>query len=314
MMSRLQPHSAAPLVLAAALLAACADKPLPTASAPSLARAVGEHGGGPPHGVVFVSARDGDREIFLTNADGSDPVQLTFNTTNDVVPAWSPDGRTITFTATRDGNPEIYVMSAEGSGQTNLTNDPAWDQAGVFSPNGRQIAFYSNRDGDFDLWMMNADGSGVTQLTNAPGSDQYPDWSPNGKQIAFQRNGDIYVLELRTGVATLVWDDPVFADMPVFSPNARQLAFMSRSPGYATIFVIDADGGVPMHLTPKPAGMAGSWSSAFPEWSRNGQELYFIAIRPGTFGDFDIYVMTADGTGERPVAPHPAFDSAPETR
>jgi TolB protein len=314
-MSRLSLPAALALALLVALLTACADevtRPLPPRATPSAA--LGSHGGGPPHGVVFVSARDGDREIWVMNADGSDPVQLTFNMTNDVVPAWSPDGRTITFTATRDGNPEIYVMAADGSGQTNLTNDPAWDQAGVFSPDGKRIAFYSNRDGDFDIWVMNADGSGVTQLTNAPGADQYPDWSPNGKEIAFQRNGDIYVLDLRTGVETLVWDDPVFADMPVYSPNGKQLAFMSRSPGYATIFVIDVDGGTPVNLTPRPADMTSGWASAFPEWSRNGREIYFIAIRPGTWGDYDIYAINADGSDPRPVAPHPAFDSAPETR
>jgi Tol biopolymer transport system component len=274
-----------------------------------------DHGGGIPQGVTFVSARDGNREIYTMNADGSALTRLTFHPAEDVTPAWSPSGQRITFTSVRDENREIYVMASDGSGQMNLTNHSAFDQASVFSPDGKQLAFYSDRDGNFEIYVMNADGTEPTRLTFHPGVDQYPDWSPNGKQIVFQRDGDIYLLDVGTGAATLVWDDPVFADMPVFSPNARQITFMSRSPGYPAIFVIGVDGSQPVNLTPKPPELAASaWQNAFPEWSRNGREIYFITIRPGTNGAFDVFAMNADGTGVRAVTMHPAFDSAPETR
>ncbi|SVE42959.1 uncharacterized protein METZ01_LOCUS495813, partial [marine metagenome] len=63
--------------------------------------------------------------IFLMNATGSDPVNLTnVRTSTDVHPDWSPDGAKIAFTSTRDGNSEIYVMNADGTGVVNLTNQP----------------------------------------------------------------------------------------------------------------------------------------------------------------------------------------------
>jgi len=75
--------------------------------------------------VAFVSDREGNREIYVMDADGSNQTRLTNNESSDEWPAWSPDGRKIAFVSRRDGNEEIYVMSLDGSNQTNLTNHPA---------------------------------------------------------------------------------------------------------------------------------------------------------------------------------------------
>src|SRR4029453_5386695 len=77
--------------------------------------------------IAFVSLRDGNQEIYVMNADGSDVQRLTFEQTADVEPAWSPDGSRIAFRSERDGNAEIYVMDADGSNQTRLTIDEAID-------------------------------------------------------------------------------------------------------------------------------------------------------------------------------------------
>ena len=80
--------------------------------------------------IAFMSYRDGNFEIYVMNADGSDQTNLTNNSAGDLNPDWSPDGSRITFVSDRDGNWEIHVVNANGSGPTNLTNNPAWD----FSP------------------------------------------------------------------------------------------------------------------------------------------------------------------------------------
>jgi len=101
--------------------------------------------------IAFGSLRDGNQEVYVMNADGSGQTNLTNNTADDGVPAWSPDGSKIAFASLRDGNPgnaaEIYVMKADGSGQTRLTNNLAEDHSPSWSPGGTQIAFRSNRDG-----------------------------------------------------------------------------------------------------------------------------------------------------------------------
>jgi len=84
--------------------------------------------------IAFISSRDGNWEIYVMNADGTDQHNLTNHPADDWEPAWSPDGTQIAFVSVRDGNHEIYVMDADGSNVRNLTNHPAHDGSPAWSP------------------------------------------------------------------------------------------------------------------------------------------------------------------------------------
>src|SRR6187455_2192730 len=77
--------------------------------------------------LAFVSERDGNAEIYVMNADGSEQENLTRQPSSDSHPSWSRDGRKLAFVSRRDGNAEIYVMNADGSGLSNLTRTPLDD-------------------------------------------------------------------------------------------------------------------------------------------------------------------------------------------
>lgn len=77
--------------------------------------------------IVFTSDRDGNEDVWVMNADASDPRNLTAHPSDDGYPAWSPDGTQIVFSSLRDGNWEIYIMDADGSMPTRLTDDPGAD-------------------------------------------------------------------------------------------------------------------------------------------------------------------------------------------
>ena len=84
--------------------------------------------------IAFVSTRDGNEEIYVMNADGSNQTNITNNPAGDLLPCFSPDGTKIAFTSWRDGDYEIYVMKADGSNQTRLTNNPAGEYSPSWGP------------------------------------------------------------------------------------------------------------------------------------------------------------------------------------
>ena len=129
--------------------------------------------------IAFSSGRNGDREIFVMNSDGSNTINLTnYGAAWDDGPIWSPDGEKIAFNSYRDGNFEIYVMNADGTEPINLTKHEADDGAPAWSPDGTKIVFESYRDGNGEIYIVNADGSNLVRLTNNDANDYSPVWSP----------------------------------------------------------------------------------------------------------------------------------------
>ncbi|MDP6716585.1 MAG: hypothetical protein QF368_18440, partial [SAR202 cluster bacterium] len=148
--------------------------------------------------IVFTSDRDGNKEIYTMNLDGSGVSRNTDHGAADGSPSLSPDGKRIAFVSNRDDDYEIYVMSDDGSGQTRLTDSPSIDGSPSWSPDGSRIAFTSLRDGNWEIYVMNADGSDPLNLTDNPAVDLHPSWSPDGVSIAFSSDrdgsGEIYTM------------------------------------------------------------------------------------------------------------------------
>lgn len=72
--------------------------------------------------VAFMSARDGNWEVYSINMDGTGLNQLTTNSAQDGLPTWSPDGQSIAFVSNRGGVWAIWAMNADGSNQRKLFN------------------------------------------------------------------------------------------------------------------------------------------------------------------------------------------------
>jgi Tol biopolymer transport system component len=77
--------------------------------------------------IAFESDRDGNVEIYVMNADGSDPLRVTNDPAADEAPAWSDDGTKLVFTSFRTGGGDIYLANADGTDPVQLTSDPSYD-------------------------------------------------------------------------------------------------------------------------------------------------------------------------------------------
>jgi Tol biopolymer transport system component len=211
--------------------------------------------------LLFMSDRatatnpEGDLELFVMNANGSNQTQITFNALDDEFPAWSPDGTRIVFA--RDFDPifgesdyDILTMKADGTNEQNRTNTRDVDEIEpVWSPSGQQIAFAAGpRDGsdDQEIYTMNPNGSHVRQLTVNSRNDEFPDWSPDGRLIAFEagRIGvpDIFTMRANGSNQTRLTTNETADGLPVWSPDGRQLAFTSDRDGSPDVFTMRPNG------------------------------------------------------------------------
>jgi Tol biopolymer transport system component len=149
--------------------------------------------------IAFTSHRSGNMDVWLMEADGSNPRRLTSTGAGDRHPTWAPDGRHLGFMSMRaNGNPDIYRMRIDGSHVRRLTFAAGEDCCPEWSPNGRRIVFESHRRGNFDIFVMRSDGSKQIDLTPNGVYDGTPTWSANGHRIAFRStragSNDIYVM------------------------------------------------------------------------------------------------------------------------
>ena len=296
--------------------------------------------------IVFVSDRTtgtgvdnptGDNEIFTKDPDGTGLKQLTFNTTDEYYPVFSPDGKKIAYNSQGDSasNPqrewEIYMMNAlDGSGKMNLTNNGTYveDFEPVFSPDGTRIAYESrgtqtsNPGGELEVYVMNAtDGSGQINLSNTGGDvyDYSPAFSPDGTKIAYQSYGvqtsnpegdeEIYRVNALDGTVQINLTNNgagVRDRFPVFSSGGGKIAYesggiqTSNSQGDAEVYVMNsADGSGKKNLS-NTIGRVDDYDPAF---SQSGKKIAYVSRGAQTSnaqGDPEVYLMnTLDGTGRK---------------
>lgn len=158
--------------------------------------------------------KPGFDHIFMVDATGGAPRQLTFGAFHDGAPEWGRDGRTIYFSAVRKpdwemtaNNSEIYRLDVSSGSITALTNRDGPDNGPKVSPDGRRIAFtgYDDHKKGYEqsgLYVMDTGGGAAQRI--AAGLDRDIgdiNWSPDGRSIyaAYEQDGSVTVSRISLG-------------------------------------------------------------------------------------------------------------------
>ncbi len=155
--------------------------------------------------VAFSSARSGEPEIWIANADGDSAHMITSLLGPNVQPVWNPQtDAQIAFVSGRSGAPQIYIMGADGSNIQRMT-DGGYAVSPSWSPNGEFLTFSWDRTygpgapGARDLYLFNIATMQWLQLTHGEGSNDFPSWAPDGRHIVFART-----INYRTDIWTML--------------------------------------------------------------------------------------------------------------
>jgi len=201
--------------------------------------------------ILFCSARSGSMEIWVSDADGGNPLQVTQGAVSAAGPRWSPDGRLVVYAERPNGNADVYIVSAQGGKSRRLTTNPANDASAYFSRDGKSIYFVSSRTGRSEIWKMPADGAGPeVQITRNSGWRSRE--SIDAKYLYFQRwdGPGLWRLPVSGG------EDELIADMPAGTTwDLTNGSAYFYTPGFLNRFDLTTrTASVPAPLPPRTQG------------------------------------------------------------
>ncbi|TDX59286.1 DUF5050 domain-containing protein [Orenia marismortui] len=194
---------------------------------------------------IFVSDKDGHKNIYLSDIYGDNITQLTQDRGNNWAPNWSEERKKIIFLSDRNGHSNIYTMKADGSNLQQITyttsnkEDPIW-------LNKDEIIFASDRDGDYELYQTNLSSSYLKKITDNNHYDGQVSYSSANNKLLYvsETTGEkkIHIMN-QDGQGKMVLHTGFGKDShPSWSADGRTILFTNQGDSISTIYRINPNG------------------------------------------------------------------------
>lgn len=264
--------------------------------------------------LLFSTDRSGDMELFRRSLAGVE-TNITNNGAGDFNPNISHSGEYAVFSSYRTGTYQIYRLRLSDNTVVQLTNNTAteWDPA--YNTNDSSIAFKSTRDdGLGDIFAMNADGAAQTNLTPANNTTEEwdPDFTRDSSQIVFvsrlipgdPNSDEIFIMNADGSNVRRLTNNLIPDWYPSCSPVDDKILFISKEgPGLNdNIYTMNYDSSGRVLLSSLPG------DNDDPYFSPDGTQIVFIN---NNTGNYDIYIMNADGTNPTVLAVNSSTELCP---
>jgi acylaminoacyl-peptidase len=217
--------------------------------------------------------------LYLAQISSGEVRALTQGKVSDSQPCWSPDGKYIAFHRTKDRQSQIWLIPEYGGESHQLTHLPEGRIGSVaWSPHGLHLAFEFRQT--HPNWTQDARQERESRNLSDPPRviDQFHYRADGlGFLDTYQQ---IWVCEVRSGLASPITDGDWDARCPVWSPDSSSIAFISNRsedavsrPFEEDIWIVQKEGGLLRKLC-SPEGYKQSLS-----WSPDSQYLAYIGSR-----------------------------------
>ena len=210
--------------------------------------------------IAFASDRSGLMQLYVMDADGSEPHRLGGSDSFEFNPRWYDGGARILFQRVSPTTGfDLWTMAADGSDQHQLTSLPRNEVGANVSPDGGTVVFHSNNGASIDVWTVPLAGGEPTNVTGSvciEGTDPcvlafdgQPNWLSDGRLLFISdRSGAQGIwTSLPDGTdARMVIDFPgARAGLPAPSANGQVIVFVSdvHQPGTGrSVYTVRVDG------------------------------------------------------------------------
>jgi Tol biopolymer transport system component len=183
--------------------------------------------------IAFVSDRDGNYSIYVTDAEGQNTHRLIESNSNQYNPVWSPDGKSIAYINEVGGYGGVMLYDL-ATGITQALTDtyrthvnPAW------SPDGKSVTFVSDLDERWNTKIYSVDVASHVVTPILVGSAVNPIWSPDGRYLLYTTGYEkvyLYLWDRILQKASLLYDGNFISnDTPAWSADGRSIIYTAFS-------------------------------------------------------------------------------------